>query len=230
MNRVFVLFSAIVIAGSISAHAQVSPADAKKVAASFQKDALPGDLTKYCQATLAGGSFWYEETIFGSIKGVVGVVAGYAGGGKTWPTYKDVESGATGHAETVNIYYDSTKISFATLLEIFFESQPDPTQVNGQGENTGTQYRSIIFFRNKNEKAIAQDYIDKLNKSGNYKKPIAAQVTAFNLFWPAEENIQHYFNTHTNEPYVARSINAIARYQAAHSALIKPDHNFAKPQ
>ncbi len=227
MKRISTLFTAFLIAGSFSSFGQaVSPANTKKVAAVFSKDVQPPDLSKYSLATFAGDNFWREETLFGSVAGVVCVVPGYAGGGKTFPTYKDVETGTTGHVQTVNIYYDSTKVSYATLLEVFFDSQEDPTQAADEGP----QYRNYIFYRSNVQKNLAQQNIDKLTNSGLYKKPIATELVRFTLFWPAAENIQHYFYTHTDEPYVAKSINTIAKYQKAHPALIKPDHNFSKVQ
>ena len=230
MTRTIAFLSAILIAASLTSCGQsVSHQTAETVAANFRKDQVPKDLSKYSQATFAAGCFWHEETLFESIKGVVNAVSGYAGGTKRNPTYEDVETGTTGHAETVNVYYDSTKISYATLLQIYFESQEDPTQVNGQGPDEGTQYRSIVFYRNTTEKAMAQQYIDKLNKSGRYKRPVAAQVVPYTLFWQAEGYHQRYINTHTDEPYVSNvSIRDIARFQSAHPELIKPGHNFAQ--
>jgi peptide-methionine (S)-S-oxide reductase len=229
MKRIFTMLSATFVVASLTCCGQtVSPQKAKDVSAVFLKDVVPNDLSKYKQATLAAGCFWHEQTLFESIKGVVCVVPGYAGGGKTWPKYEDVEKGTTGHAESVNIYYDSTKISYATLLDVYFDAMEDPTQVNGQGADEGTQYRSMIFFRTATEKKLAQDHIDALNKSGKYSKPISAEVVRYTLFWPAEDAHQHYLNTHTTEPYVVKSIKEIAHYQTAHADLIKPGHNFAK--
>jgi len=145
------------------------------------------------------------------------------------PSYEDVETGATGHAETVNIWYDSSKITYATLLRIFFEAQEDPTQVNGQGPDEGTQYRSIVFYRNGKENAMAHQEIAALDKSGKYKRPIAAQVMPYTVFYKAEDYHQHYINTNTDNPYVANvSIPDIARYQAVHPEMVKPGHSFAK--
>ncbi len=189
---------------------------------------MPKDLSKYSQATFAAGCFWHEETLFESIKGVVTVLSGYSGGKTENPNYEDVCTGSTGHAETVNIYYDSSKISYPTLLNIFFESQDDPTQVNGQGPDEGTQYRSAIFYRNAAERTMAEADINKLNKSGKYSRPIAAQVVPFTKFWPAEDYHQNYINHNTDNPYVQGvSIRDIAHYQAQHPDMIKPGHNFA---
>src|SRR5436190_15475913 len=131
-------------------------------------------LKNYTVATFAAGCFWHEEALFESVKGVKEAVSGYAGGTTTNPTYEIVETGTTGHAETVNVYYDPKEISFETLVKIFFAGQ-DPTQVNGQGPDHGTQYRSIAFYRTSQEKSIIENQIKALTASGKYKKPIAAQ-------------------------------------------------------
>lgn len=229
MNRISIYLSAALIAASLTSCGQaVSEQKSKVIAANFSKDPIPKDLSKYSQATFAAGCFWHEETLFESIKGVINGVSGYAGGKTTNPTYEDVETSTTGHAETVNVYYDSTKISYAKLLEIYFEAQEDPTQVNGQGPDQGPQYRSIIFYRNAKEKAMAEQYVASLNKSGKYKRPIAAQVMPYTTFWRAEDYHQHYIDHNTDNPYVQNvSIKDIARYQAAHPDMIKPGHSFA---
>ena len=229
MNRTSAYLSVILISASLSSCGQtVSSQTAKQIAHNFQKDVIPADLSKYSQATFAAGCFWHEETLFESIKGVVKAVSGYAGGTTRNPTYEDVETGTTGHAETVNVYYDSTMVSYATLLKVYFESMEDPTQVNGQGPDEGTQYRSIVFYRNFKEKAMAEESINKLNRSGKYKSPIATQVVPYTIFWQAEDYHQRYIDTHSDEPYVSNvSIRDIARFQATHPELIKAGHNFA---
>ncbi len=123
------------------------------------------ELSKLSQATFAAGCFWHEEALFESVKGVREAISGYAGGHASKPTYESIESGSTGHAETVNIYYDSSIITFPTLVKLYFAGQ-DPTQVNGQGPDQGTQYRSIAFYRNNAEQLMIEDYIKKLNASG----------------------------------------------------------------
>jgi|SRR6185312_6232737 len=213
---------------SISSCAQnVSHDKIAQATKSLAADKPPKDLSKYSQATFAAGCFWHEETLFETIKGVADGVSGYAGGHTKNPTYEDVETGNTGHAETVNVYYDSSKITYPQLLSIYFESQEDPTQVNGQGPDLGTQYRSIVFYRNPEEKKMAEEYITKLNKSGEYRNPIAAQVMPFTKFWRAEDYHQHYIDYNSDNPYVQHvSIPDIARYQAKHPDMIKPGHSF----
>jgi peptide-methionine (S)-S-oxide reductase len=226
MNRLSCYLSLLLITAS-SCGQIASSQNITTIAAGYDNDVIPKDLSKYSQATFAAGCFWHEETLYESIKGVVAVVSGYAGGTAANPTYEEVETGATGHAETVNIYYDTSKISYATLLKVFFESQEDPTQVNGQGPDRGTQYRSIVFYRNNTEKEMAEQQIKALNGSGKYKRPVAAQVMPYTVFWRAEDYHQHYINHNTDNPYVQNvSIRDIARYQASHPGMIKPGHSF----
>src|SRR5258706_11640266 len=130
------------------------------------------ELSKYSQATFAAGCFWHEEALFESVKGVKEAISGYAGGNTSNPTYESIETGSTGHAETVNVYYDSSIITFSTLLKVYFAGQ-DPTDVNGQGPDRGTQYRSIAFYRNNAEKAMIENYIKNLNAAGKYNRSIA---------------------------------------------------------
>ncbi len=178
---------------------------------------------KLVKATFAAGCFWCEEAVFESIKGVDAVISGYAGGDTKDPTYEEVSSGETGHAETVDIYYDSTIVNYNTLLKVFFDSQ-DPTQVNGQGPDNGTQYRSIIFYRTPEEKFLAEKYISELNNSGKYNKPIATQVVEFTEFYPAEKYHQDYIAHNPDDPYVQHeSIPRIKRTQKQVPELIKPE-------
>lgn len=178
------------------------------------------------EATFAAGCFWCEEAIFESVKGVDEAVSGYAGGTKPNPTYYNLGKGATCHAEMVNVYYDSAIIDYPTLLKVYFASQ-DPTQVNGQGPDMGEQYRSIVFYRNEKEKELTEKYIDELNNSGKYKKPISVQVVAFTKFWEAELEHQDFVKRNPGNPYVLHeSIPRIRRFQKQFPDLIKPDEKF----
>ncbi len=191
----------------------------------FQKSISVSD-ANMSQATFAAGCFWCEEAIFESVKGVKEAVSGYAGGTKPNPSYYDLGSGPTCHAEMVNVYYDSSKIDYPTLLKIYFASQ-DPTQVNGQGPDQGEQYRSIVFYRNDAEKRMAKKYIDQLNASGKYKAPIAVQLVAFTKFWEAEGYHQNYVKRHPTSPYVlGESIPRIRRFQKQFPDLIKPGEKY----
>jgi peptide-methionine (S)-S-oxide reductase len=183
-------------------------------------------LKNYSVATFAAGCFWHEEALFESVKGVKEAVSGYAGGTTANPGYEDVETGNTGHAETVNVYYDPKEISYETLVQVFFAGQ-DPTQVNGQGPDHGTQYRSIAFYRNANEKEIIEKQIAALTASGKYKEPIAAQVMAFTKFWQAEGYHQNYIEHNPGSSYVQYvSIPEIKEFQKQYPQLVKPDHIF----
>ena len=153
-------------------------------------------------ATFSEGCFWHAEIVFQSLVGVRDAVSGYAGGTTNDPNYQTVSSGATGHAETVQVYYDPAKISYATLVDAFFASQ-DPTQINGQGYDMGTEYRSIAFYRNAQEKQILQTAINKINASKKYSDKVATQVVPFTKFYPAEDYHQEYVYNHMDEPYVA---------------------------
>lgn len=184
------------------------------------------ELSGYSQATFSSGCFWCVEAVFESVKGVKEAISGYAGGSEPNPTYELVGSGSTGHAETVNVYYDSAEVSFPTLLKVYFGSE-DPVQVDGQGPDHGRQYRSIIFYRNDEEKNLANDYIQQLNASGKYSSPIAATVEPFTRFWEAEDYHQSYVVNNPDVPYVRmESIPRIKRFQAEYPDLIKPDHKF----
>jgi len=183
-------------------------------------------LKNYSVATFAAGCFWHEEALFESVKGVKEAISGYAGGTKSNPTYEDVETGTTGHAESVNVYYDPKQINFETLVKIFFAGQ-DPTQVNGQGPDHGTQYRSIAFYRTPGEKTTIENQMKDLTGSGKYKKPIATQVMPFTKFWQAEDYHQNYIENNPGSGYVQYvSIPEIKEFQKQYPQLVKADHMF----
>ena len=157
--------------------------------------------TRESVATFAEGCFWHSEIVFQSLVGVRDAVSGYAGGFSTKPTYEDVASGSTGHAETVQVYYDSTKISYQTLVAAFFASM-DPTQLNRQGNDEGTEYRSVVFYRNENEKQIIDAEIKRLTDSKRYSGKIVTQVVPFTKFYKAEDYHQEYISLHPENGYV----------------------------
>jgi len=154
--------------------------------------------------TLAGGCFWCTEEVYERMKDVNRVISGYAGGDTKDPTYESVMTGETGHAESVQIYYDPEKITLESLLEVFFLAAHDPTQVNQQGYDVGTQYRSIAFYRTPEEEKIIREYIQKLNESGKFDKPIATQVEPFEAFYPAEDFHQNYYPRNPGNPYIQK--------------------------
>jgi len=180
------------------------------------------------QATFASGCFWCVEGIYESVKGVREVVSGYAGGKTKNPTYESIGTGTTGHAEAVTVYYDSSLIDYPTLLKIYFASQ-DPTQVNGQGPDKGTQYRSIIFYRNDTEQQLAKSYINELNASGKYSAPVAAEVVSFTVFYEAEGYHQNYVELNPGNSYVQyESIPRIKKFQKLFPELLKPERSLLK--
>ena len=217
MKSLITLFIASAVMIAFTSCAQKSPNKPAKTIT--QKD-----LSKYSKATFAAGCFWHEEALFESVKGVVEAVSGYAGGTTQNPTYESIETGNTGHAESVMVYYDPSVISYGTLLKVYFTGQ-DPTQVNGQGPDLGTQYRSIAFYNNESEKKQIDDYIKQMNLSGKYKAPIAAQVMPFTKFWVAEDYHQDYIVHNPDAGYVQNvSIPEIRHFQKECPDLVKPDH------
>ena len=152
-------------------------------------------------AYFSEGCFWHTEIVFQSLTGVRDAISGYAGGTDTNPDYEKVSSGETGHAETVQVYYDSSKISFEILVKAFFSSH-DPTTLNRQGNDVGTQYRSIAFYNNDKEKKIIEAEIKKIADSKKYKSNTVTEVVAFKKFYQAEDYHQEYILNHPNNPYV----------------------------
>ncbi|HWJ89462.1 MAG TPA: peptide-methionine (S)-S-oxide reductase MsrA [Flavisolibacter sp.] len=154
-------------------------------------------------ATFATGCFWCTEAIFDELNGVLRVTSGYSGGEVPNPTYKQVCTGETGHAECVQVVYEPEKISYDELLEVFFEVH-DPTSLNRQGADVGTQYRSAIFYHNAEQKQKAEYYKNELNKEGAYNKPIVTEIVPFTKFYPAEDYHQQYYENNKNtNPYCA---------------------------
>jgi len=150
---------------------------------------------------LAGGCFWGVDAVFKHVKGVVDVRSGYAGGNGA-VSYDEVSTGNTGYAESVQITYDASKITYGKLLKVFFAVAHDPTEVNRQGPDTGTQYRSAIFYSTDEHKRIARAYIDQLNKAKVFRAPLATELSALDTFHEAEAYHQNYLATHRDEPYI----------------------------
>lgn len=153
-------------------------------------------------AVFAGGCFWGIQAVFQHTKGVTSAVSGYAGGSTDKPDYEMVSTGATGHAESVQVTFDPARISYGQLLKIFFSVAHDPTQLNRQGPDVGTQYRSALFYMSDDQKKTAEAYIDQLNKAHVFSKPIVTQVVAYKAFFPAEAYHQDYAEKHPSEPYI----------------------------
>lgn len=159
------------------------------------------DYSKLQVATFAGGCFWCTEAAFDRINGVKDVISGYSGGDKKYPTYYEVGTGRTGHAEAIQIYYDPAEVSFKTLLEVFFVAH-DPTQLNRQGPDVGSEYRSAIYYHGNEQKKQVDEYISYLQQSGKFSKPIVTEIAPYNEFWVAEAYHQDYYEHHPENPYV----------------------------
>ena len=151
-------------------------------------------------ATLAAGCFWCVEAVFDDLNGVEDVVSGYSGGNTVHPTYRQVCDGNTGHAEVAEIRFDPSVISFKDILRVFF-SVHDPTTLNRQGNDVGTQYRSAVFYHNEDQKRDAEEVIKEVTDEGVYDRPIVTEVVPFEKFWPAEDYHQEYFLNNPNQPY-----------------------------
>ncbi|MHC4049953.1 peptide-methionine (S)-S-oxide reductase MsrA [Bradyrhizobium sp. 25ACV] len=154
-------------------------------------------------AVIAGGCFWGVQGVFQHTAGVVNAVSGYAGGTKATADYQTVSSGRTGHAEAVEIKYDPKKISYGKILQIYFSVAHDPTQLNRQGPDVGTQYRSAVFTTSDEQKKVVEAYIAQLNGAKVFSKPIVTKVGALEAFYPAEAYHQDYLTLHPNQPYIA---------------------------
>lgn len=179
--------------------------------------------TNLKKAYFASGCFWCVEAVYESVKGVKESISGYAGGHTKNPTYEASNTGRTGHAEAVEIYYDPAVVSFSTLVDVYFGSQ-NVTQVNGQGPDIGSQYRSIIFYQSAEEKQIIEAKIKALNVELVPEK-VAAEVKPFEKFWVGEDYHQNYERLHPNQGYIrAVSIPRLNRFKAKFPELIKDDH------
>lgn len=173
-------------------------------------------------ATFGTGCFWCTEAIFEQLEGVVKVTSGYMGGTVKNPSYKEVCTGETGHAECVQVVYEPSKISYDELLKVFFEVH-DPTSLNRQGADVGTQYRSAIFYHNPEQKQKAEYYKEELNKSGAYDKPIVTEITPASAFYVAEDYHQEYYQNNKNtNPYCSIVIRPkLEKFQKVFAGKIK---------
>ncbi len=153
-------------------------------------------------AVFAGGCFWGVEAVFESLEGVSDAVSGYAGGSDASPTYKDVSSGRTGHAEAVRVVYDPARVSYDQLLQVFFTVAHDPTQLDRQGPDVGSQYRSAVFYISSSQRQATERYIAKLRDAKVWPAPIVTEVGALQQFYPAEEYHQDYLVRHPTQPYI----------------------------
>lgn len=175
------------------------------------------------RATLGGGCFWCLEAVYQQIQGVSAVVSGYAGGEMLNPDYESICTGQTGHAEIVDVYFDPAVVSYRDLLEIFFVIH-DPTTLNYQGHDRGTQYRSVIFTHSDSQHIAAHEIIEELEKAGIYSSPVVTQVDAAPVIYPAEDYHQNYFRQHPGQGYcMAVVAPKLAKFRAKFQSLIAPE-------
>jgi peptide-methionine (S)-S-oxide reductase len=205
MNRIAKLIVVFAIFGAVSGGSLAKAVESGSALPDPATDA-PLSATKGKEtAAFAGGCFWGVQAVFQHVKGVKDATSGYSGGSVASPSYEQVSTGETGHAESVKITYDPAQITYGQLLKIFFSVVHDPTQLNRQGPDTGTQYRSIIFFTSDEQKRIAEAYIAQLGQARSFPGPIVTQVIPLNKFYGAELYHQDYANLHPDDPYIARN-------------------------
>jgi peptide-methionine (S)-S-oxide reductase len=181
------------------------------------------------QLTVGGGCFWCLEAVFEKLQGVVSVVSGYSGGRAPNPSYERVCSGATGHAEVIQITYDTDVIGTRDLLELFFAFH-DPTTLNRQGPDTGTQYRSVIFFASPEQEHFAREMIATLDAEQTFGAPIVTQVVPLEHFWPAEAHHQHYFERNPGQGYCSAMIAPkVAKLRRSYASRLKPESSAGRP-
>ncbi len=175
------------------------------------------------KVVLAGGCFWGMEAVFDSLKGVTKVVSGYSGGNAPTAHYEIVSTGTTGHAESVEISYDPSQISFEKLLDVYFLVAHDPTELNRQGPDEGTQYRSAIFYTTQQQRALAERYIRLLDAAKTYRGAVVTQVVPLRAFYPAEAYHQHYLAHNRDSPYIAyNDLPKLAQLHRRFPGLVKP--------
>ncbi|MGJ7514903.1 peptide-methionine (S)-S-oxide reductase MsrA [Pseudomonas baetica] len=176
-------------------------------------------------AVFAGGCFWGVQGVFQHVKGVKNAVSGYAGGAANTAQYERVSGGNTGHAESVEVTFDPSQVSYGTLLQIYFSVAHNPTELNRQGPDTGTQYRSALFTKSSEQQRVAQAYIAQLGAARSFDKPIVTKLESYNGFYPAEEEHQDFLTEHPNHPYIV--INDLPKVAALKQ--LYPDRYQEKP-
>src|ERR1700676_22890 len=189
-----------------------------------RSDAPPRNSSSSQSGVFAGGCFWGVQAVFEHVKGVKSAISGYSGGRVKSPSYEVVSMGVTGHAESVQVTYDPSQITYGQLLMVYFSVAHDPTQLNRQGPDTGSQYRSAIFYSNDEQKRIADDYIAQLNSAAVYSRPIVTKVVPFEAFYPAEAYHQDYLKKNRGNPYIVfNDLPKLNRLQKEFPALYRAD-------
>ncbi|MHA4806955.1 peptide-methionine (S)-S-oxide reductase MsrA [Flavitalea flava] len=218
MNRTMTILSVFASLALLSASCEPS---VKPTVDNMHEEIIPNG-KKTETATFATGCYWCTEAVFQELKGVIKTVSGFSGGQVSNPSYEQVCTGTTGHAECIQITYDPAIITYDELLEVFWEAH-DPTTLNRQGNDVGTQYRSAIFYHNEEQKLKAEHYKEELNKSKAYDKPIVTEITAFTKFYPAGDYHQNYFNTHGSQPYCSIVIRPkVEKFEKVFKDKLKP--------
>jgi len=181
-----------------------------------------GGTAHHAVAVFAGGCFWGVEAVFDHLKGVTDAVSGYAGGNESTAHYEIVSSGRTGHAESVQVTYDPSQITYGKLLQVFFSVAHDPTQLNRQGPDEGTQYRSVVFYNSPEQKRVAEAYIAQLNAAKVFRHPIVTQVVPLKAFYPAEQYHQNYLENNPDQPYIVyNDLPKLAHLKKQYPDLVK---------
>jgi peptide-methionine (S)-S-oxide reductase len=227
MSKVFsrLLFATLVIAAVavIMMHSSVAASD--ETAKALPKPTVDEPLASSSHqetAVVAGGCFWGIQAVFQHVNGVVSATSGYSGGSSSTAEYEIVSTGTTNHAESVKIVYDPSKVTYGQLLQVFFSVAHDPTELNHQGPDEGTQYRSVIFYGNDEQKKIAEDYIAQLEQAKVFPHKIVTQVVAFKAFYPAEGYHQNYAARHPDNPYIAHyDLPKVANLQQIYPQLYR---------
>lgn len=195
-----IFFGALVACSAVSSSTKT--ADAAAIPATIVTTTSSATTENMQTAVFAGGCFWGLEAVFQHVTGVTGVMSGYTGGAADTANYETVSTGTTGHAESVKVTFDPSKVSYRQLLDVFFKVAHDPTELNRQGPDTGTQYRSAIFYTNDEQKQAAQNYIDNLTAAKIYTKPIVTQVVPLTTFYQSEDYHHNYLKRHPDDPYI----------------------------
>ena len=193
---------ALILGSLLSATACSAKANPNAALPAPAVDAPPAAASGRQTAVLSGGCFWGVQAVFLHVKGVIKATSGYSGGSAKTAEYETVSTGETGHAESVQIVYDPSQITYGELLRVFFSVAHDPTQLNRQGPDQGTQYRSSIFYSSDEQKRIAEAYIAQLNKAGVFPRRVVTQVVPLQAFYPAEAYHQNYAALHPYQPYI----------------------------
>ena len=190
------------LACSVASSSSTKDVDLRGLEPTPAKDAKPADPKGLQTAVFAGGCFWGVDAVFKHVKGVTDVKSGYSGGEAKTAQYETVSDGNTGHAESVKVTFDPTKVTYVQLLTVFFSIAHDPTELNRQGPDTGTQYRSAIFYADEDQKKSALEYIDAINKSKAFANPVVTEVVLLKEFYEAEGYHQNYLALHPTQPYI----------------------------